>query len=471
MPLKDYTRRDFMKSIGWVSTSLALTGCEGVIEQITPKVPPRKPNIIFIMADDLGYGDLGCYGQKITETPCLDKMAAEGMRFTQHYAGSTVCAPSRCSLMTGLHTGHCQIRGNKEVKPEGQSPMAPGTVTIPTLLKKAGYTSGMFGKWGLGVPGSVSDPMEFFDEFYGYNCQREAHTYYPKHLWHNLQRVELDGKTYSHDLIMAAAKKFITVNKDKPFFCYMPITIPHAAMHAPKALHDKYRKMFPQFENKIGRYTGPEVQNPIAAFSAMVEHLDNGVGEVLELLKNLAIDNNTLVIFTSDNGPHMEGGHDPKFFNSNGPLKGYKRDLYEGGIRVPMIAWWPGTIKAGSLSNHISAFWDILPTFVQLARLDPPEQTDGISMVPTLTAQSKQQQHEYMYWEFYEGGGRQAVRMGNWKALRLNVNKNPDGPVKLYDLVTDLGENNNIAERHPEIVDKAQRIMAQAHTKSAQWSF
>jgi arylsulfatase A-like enzyme len=320
----------------------------------------QKPNIIYILADDLGYGDLSCYGQSKFSTPNIDRLAAEGIRFTQHYAGSTVCAPSRYSLMTGLHTGHAQIRGNREILPEGQAPMEKGTVTISTLLDQAGYATGMFGKWGLGSPGSESDPSRFFDEFYGYNCQREAHTYYPNHLWHNRSKVQLNGKTYSHDLIMNAALDFIHTNKDRPFFCYVPVTIPHASMHAPKELHDKYRYLYPQFESEIGRYSGPEVENPVAAFAAMVEHLDNGVGQIMNLLKELDIDDNTMVMFTSDNGPHREGGHNPDFWDSNGSLRGIKRDLYEGGIRVPLIVRWPDKIKPGSRSDHISAFWDML---------------------------------------------------------------------------------------------------------------
>lgn len=342
--------------------------------------------------------------------------------------------------------------------------MPAGTVTLPTLLKRAGYTCGMFGKWGLGAPGSVSDPMEFFDEFYGYNCQREAHNYYPDHLWHNRRKVELDGKTYSHDLIMDAAKNFIKAHQHQPFFCYIPVTIPHASMHAPKALHEKYRLRFPQFENKIGRYAGPEVQNPVAAFAAMVEHLDNGVGEILTLLKELGIDNNTMVLFTSDNGPHTEGGHDPEFFDSNGPLRGYKRDLYEGGIRMPMLVRWPDKIKAGSVSDHISAFWDVMPTLTELAGIEAPTDIDGISCVPTLLHKGKQRSHPYLYWEFHELGGRQAVRVGKWKAIRLNVRKNPDAPIELYDLSNDPGEEKDIAEKHPELVHKMEVIMKEART-------
>ena len=425
----------------------------------------QKPNIIYILADDLGYGDLSCYGQEKFKTPNIDRLADDGMKFTQHYSGSTVCAPSRCALMTGLHTGHAQIRGNKAAKPEGQAPMKDGTVVIPSLLKKSGYVSGAFGKWGLGAPGSASDPALFFDEFYGYNCQREAHNFYPDHLWHNRKRVELDGKTYSHDLIMKAALDFIRTNKDRPFFCFMPVTIPHAAMHAPKELHDKYRKLYPQFDEKIGRYAGPKVQNPIAAYPAMVEHLDNGVGQVMALLKELGIDDNTLVIFTSDNGPHREGGNDPEFWNSNGPLRGIKRDLYEGGIRAPFIARWPQKIAAGTTSDHISAFWDMLPTFCEMAGVDIPKNIDGISMLPEMLGKT-QREHDYLYWEFVEGGCKQAIRKGRFKAVKLKVFKNPDAPIELYDLENDIGEKNNVAASYPEKVMEMKSLFKEARVDS-----
>jgi len=428
----------------------------------------QKPNIIFILADDLGYGDLSCYGQIKFSTPNIDKLAAEGIRFTQHYAGSTVCAPSRCALMTGLHTGHAQIRGNREIKPEGQAPMKAGTVTISNLLDQAGYATGMFGKWGLGSPGSESDPALFFDEFYGYNCQREAHTYYPNHLWHNRKKVTLDGKTYSHDLIMKAAMEFIQTNKDKPFFCYMPVTIPHAAMHAPKELHDKYRYLYPQFENEIGQYAGTEVENPVAAFAAMVEHLDNGVGQIMSLVKDLGIDDRTIVMFSSDNGPHREGGHDPDFWDSNGNLRGIKRDLYEGGIRVPLIVRWPGKIKPGSTSNHISAFWDMLPTFCEIAEIDTPDKIDGISLLSSLIGK-KQTQHEYLYWEFTEKGGKQAIRKENFKAIKLEVLKDPDAEIMLFDLDSDPGESRNIANQHPQIIDEMRLLFHKARTKSPEF--
>lgn len=432
----------------------------------------KKPNIVYILLDDAGYGDLSCYGQNLFSTPNIDKLAAEGMRFTQHYSGSTVCAPTRCCLMTGMHTGHSVVRGNREVKPEGQAPMPADVVTIPRLLKQAGYTTGAFGKWGLGAPGSPSDPTEHFGTFFGYNCQREAHTYYPGHLWKNREKVILDGKTYSENLIADESLKFVRANQDRPFFLFLPVTIPHAAMHAPEEWVAPFRKKFPQFENKIGKYRGPHVQNPIAAFAGMMTLLDHHVGELMALLKELKLDDNTLVMLTSDNGPHREGGHDPKFFNSNGPLKGHKRDLYEGGIRAPLIARWPGRIQAGSTSDHISAHWDMLPTFCEIAGVDAPK-CDGISMVRELTGQSSQQaKHEFLYWEFYERGGRRAVRFGNWKAVQNNLKRiDQTAGIEIYDLTKDLGEENNVADENPKIVAQARRYFKTAHVPSEFWKF
>ncbi len=288
---------------------------------LTATVRADQPNIIYILLDDAGYGDLSCYGQTKFATPNIDRLATEGMRFTDHYSGSTVCAPTRCSLMTGLHTGHCFVRGNREVKPEGQSPMPADIVTIPRLLKQAGYMTGMFGKWGLGAPGSTSDPVEHFDSFFGYNCQREAHNFYPNHLWKNDQRVPLDGRTYAHDLIVENALEFVRANKKGPFFCYMSVTIPHAAMQVPEDSMTEFRKKFAQFEDVIGKYAGTEVRNPVAGFAGMMTRLDRQVGELLALLKELDIDGNTLVMLSSDNGPHKEGGHQPDFFDSNGALR------------------------------------------------------------------------------------------------------------------------------------------------------
>ena len=427
----------------------------------------EKPNIIYILLDDAGYGDLGCYGQRKFSTPNIDRLATEGMKFTDHYSGSTVCAPTRCSLLTGLHTGHCFVRGNKEVMPEGQSPMPADTITIPRLLQEAGYATGMFGKWGLGAPGSTSDPAKHFHRFYGYNCQREAHTYYPLHLWSDDQKVALDGKTYSHDLIMTEALKFVRTNRERSFFCYMSVTIPHAAMHVPEESTAPFRKTFAEFENKIGKYRGPVVRNPVAAFAGMMTRLDQGVGELLALLQQLGLDDKTLVMLSSDNGPHKEGGHMPDFFDSNGPFRGHKRDLYEGGIRVPLLARWPGTITAGATSDLMSAHWDMLPTFCELANAETPTGLDGISIVPTLLGNDEEQRpHEFLYWEFTERGKSQAARIGKWKGVRVNLKKNPDAAIELYDLATDIAESNDIAGQHPEVVRTLQAVMQEQHTDS-----
>jgi arylsulfatase A-like enzyme len=431
-----------------------------------------KPNIIYIMADDLGYGDLSCFGQTKFKTPNIDRLAAEGITFTDYYSGSTVCAPTRCVLMTGMHTGHAFVRGNREIQPEGQAPMPADIVTLPRLLHKAGYTTGMFGKWGLGAPGSASDPVEHFDTFYGYNCQRQSHTFYPTHLWDNDKKVPLDGETYSADLIADQLLKFVRDNKDRPFFAYVPFTIPHAAMHVPEDDHAPWRKKWPQFDNKIGKYRGPLVTNPIAAFAGMMTRMDRHVGQLMALLEELGIDDNTLVSFTSDNGPHKEGGHDPEFFNSNGPLKGHKRDLYEGGIRVPFVARWPGKIKPGTTSNLPVAMWDVLPTCLEIAGAEAPAETDGISYMPALLGQSKnQKKHKYLYWAFYERGGKQAVRWGKWKGVRNNVGKAPNAPLELYDLTKDIGEENNISKQFPEVVSELDSFMKDAYVASPGWSF
>jgi len=433
----------------------------------------EKPNLIYILLDDAGVNDLSCYGQKKFETPNIDALASGGMKFTQHYSGSTVCAPTRSVLMTGLHTGHTFVRGNRSMKPEGQLPLPEGTETIASVLRDAGYTCGAFGKWGLGPPGSHGDPVhQGFDQFYGYNCQAEAHSYYPDHLWDNLQRVELDGKTYSHDLIMDQAFSFIRENKDRPFFCFLPVTIPHAAMHVPESYSQPFRKKFSQFEDKIGKYRGPTVENPIAAFAGMMTKLDEDVGRLMELLKELGLDENTVVFLSSDNGPHKEGGHDPVFFDSNGPFRGFKRDLYEGGIRAPLIVRWPNKIEPGTTSYLVSAHWDMMPTFCELAGVDSPKPCDGISIVPTLLSNGDQKGHDYLYWEFYEQGGKRAARFdGHWKAVQRNLNKEADPPIEIYSLGCDQGETTDIAAQNPHKVERARQIFKDAHTPSKIWQF
>lgn len=431
-----------------------------------------RPNIVYIMVDDAGYGDFGCYGQTKFATPNIDRLAAEGMRFTQHYSGSTVCAPTRCSLMTGLHTGHCVVRGNKRATPLGQMPVPAEEVFVSEMLRDAGYATGAFGKWGLGPPESEGDPLrQGFDAFYGYNCQRNAHTYYPTWLFDADERVELDGKTYAHDLIMDEALEFIRVHRDGPFFCYVPMTIPHAAMQVPESYMAPFRDAFPEFEDTIGRYANTQTRNPIAAFAGMMTKMDEDVGRIMTLLAELEIDDETVVMFTSDNGPHKEGGHDPKFFDSNGPLTGHKRTLTDGGIRVPLIVRWPGRVEAGTTSAHVSAHWDFMATACEIAGIDAPSVTDGISFVPALLQQGKQRQHDYLYWEFYEQGGKRAVRMGRWKAIQRNLHKNAEAPILLYDITTDIGEQNDVATMHPDVIERVRAIFDEASTPSAIWSF
>lgn len=435
---------------------------------------PQKPNVIYILADDLGYGDIEPYGQKIIKTPYLTAMASEGMLFTQHYAGSTVSAPSRSSLMTGLHTGNTQIRGNKEIAPEGQQPMKENTYTIGKLMKNAGYATGLFGKWGLGYPESPSVPGKMgFDQFYGYNCQREAHSYYPQHLWKNQEMILLEGNqngqrnTYSQELIHQEALQFIRDNKDKPFFAMLTYTLPHAELNLPHdSIYHIYENMFEETPYTKGGYHDSE--KPRASFAAMVSLLDKYVGEVIEELKHLGIDDNTIILFTSDNGPHMEGGADPEFFNSNGPLRGYKRDLYEGGIRVPLIVRYPGHVKGGSKTDHASAFWDVMPTLADLTNTKIPanEVTDGISFLPTLLNKGKQKKHTYLYWEFHEGGGRLALREGEWKMVVLNAKTREKQVVELYNLADDLGETNNLADENPERTKEMFEKMKSLRTES-----
>ena len=436
-----------------------------------PEEQPQKPNVIYILADDLGYGDIEPYGQEIIKTPHLTQMASEGMLFSQHYAGSTVSAPSRGSVMTGLHTGHSQIRGNKEIAPEGQQPMEGDTYTIGKMMKEEGYTTGIFGKWGLGYPESPSIPKKMgFDEFYGYNCQREAHSYYPDHLWKNEERIILEDnlnggrKTYSQELIHQEGLQFIRNNKDKPFFAMLTYSLPHAELNLPHdSIYHIYEDMFEETPYSGGYH---DSEKPRASFAAMVSLLDKYVGEVMQELKDLGIDNNTIVIFTSDNGPHMEGGADPKFFNSNGPLRGFKRDLYEGGIRVPMIVRYPNHVKAGSKTDHISAFWDIMPTLADITNIDMPdnEQTDGISFLPTLLNKGNQKEHEYLYWEFHEGGGRLALLQGDWKMVLLNAKS--EEKVELYNLADDLGETNNLVDHNPEIAKEMYSKLKSIRVKS-----
>lgn len=455
--------------------SSAFLSVQTACKSETPK-DQTPMNVIYILADDLGYGDIGCYGQEKIKTPNIDKLADEGMLFTQHYAGCTVSAPSRGSLMTGLHTGHSQIRGNKEIQPEGQQPMQEGTYTLGTLMKSAGYTTGIFGKWGLGYPGSSSVPSKMgFDEFYGYNCQREAHTYYPEHLWYNddivpLSENENNGrKVYSQDLIHQQAMQFIQANKDKPFFAMLTYTLPHAELNLPHdSLYQMYENAFEEvsYDGSAGYYAS---EKPYASFAAMVSRLDMYVGEVVAQLKDLGLDKNTIIIFTSDNGPHREGGANPDYFKSYGPLKGVKRDVYEGGIRVPMIVWSPAKIKGGVKTDHISAFWDVMPTLAELTNVTLPEKGDGISFLPTLFSTTDQKQHEYLYWEFHEMNGREALRSGNWKLIRQPIVG--ETILELYDLDKDIHEDQNLATLQPDKLNELVLLMDNARTESPLFNF
>ncbi len=475
-----------------ILTLTSIAGCTG--SRASDSDEHRPPNIIYIIADDLGYGDIGAFGGKHIQTPNIDRMAAEGMKFTDHYSGSTVCAPARSVLMTGLHTGHTPIRGNREILPIGQHPLPEGTVTLPGLLREAGYSTGAFGKWGLGGPDSAGLPtQQGFDIFFGFLDQRRAHFYYPEFLFldekgKDLRRVYLEGneviddperrpgsgrpvtaRQYAPDVKHQQALAFIEANSDNPFFLYYPSQIPHASLELPAEHLDPY--LDEDGESSFEEEFIPQnhyVDQPLpkAYYAAMVSYLDRQVGEIMAKLEELEIDDNTLIFFTSDNGSYSEGGYHYTMLESNKPFRGGKRDLYEGGIRVPAIAWWPGVVEAGQSSNHISGFQDMMPTLAELAGLEAPEEIDGISMVPILTSEGNQRQHEYLYWEFHEQGGKQAVRKGDWKAVRLDVRADRYSPIELYNLAEDPGEENDISADHPEIIEEMEQIFKEAHTPS-----
>ncbi len=462
-----------MKRLSVFFVCFALAACESP----APPPPPAPPNIVFILADDLGYGDLGAYGQETIQTPTLDRMAAEGMRFTQFYAGSTVCAPSRSVLMTGKHLGRNDIRGNREIRPMGQTPLPAENVTVAELLQDAGYATGLVGKWGLGSVGSEGHPnRQGFAYFFGYLGQRHAHNYYPEFLFRNEDRVPLEGNvipepkredgsgqaseqvTYSHDVIADEALSFIDRHHEEPFFLYLSLTIPHANNEAGQEGMEV---------PDLGAYAAEDWPAPQKGLAAMITRMDRDIGRLLERLAEHGIDDNTLVVFTSDNGPHAEGGNDPDYFDSNGPLRGKKRDLYEGGIRVPMIAWWPGRVQAGSVSDHIGYFGDVMATAADLAGVPAPDSLDSISFAPTLLGENSQPEHELLYWEFYEQGSRQAVRSGPWKAVRQPMF---DGPIELYNLDNDLGETTDVAAEHPDVAAHMAAAMDAAHTPHPMWT-
>jgi arylsulfatase A-like enzyme len=465
----------------WIAAALAagLFACGGAAPEPEPQAkgeagPP--PNIVLVVADDLGYGDLGSYGQKQIQTPFLDQLAREGLRFTDFYAGSTVCAPSRAALMTGFHTGHTVVRGNREIQPMGQHPLPPDTVTIAEVLKTRGYVTGLIGKWGLGGPDSTGEPnRQGFDYFCGYLCQRHAHNSYPEFLFRNEKRIYLanvlpepkreDGAgvsiqkyEYSGDILAHEAADFIDRTAGQPFFLAFTPTIPHANNEGGKDGMEV---------PDLGVYGGKNWPARQKQHAAMISRLDANVGRLMRTLGQKGVAENTLLLFTSDNGPHGEGGNDPELNDSNGPLRGIKRDLYEGGIRVPLIAVWPGHTPAGQTSDYAGAFWDLLPTFAEMAGADAPAETDGISMVPVLTGRAAEQpRHEFLYWEFHEGSGsKQAVRMGQWKGVKLS----PAGPLELYDLSADPGEAHDVAAEHPDVVQKIEEYLKAVRTESEFW--
>ncbi len=478
-----------------------------------PAIGKERPNIIYILADDLGYSEIGPYGQKLIETPNLDMLARNGMRFTQHYCGSPVSAPSRCVLLTGQHTGHSFVRGNHEwgergevwnfakavndPNLEGQYPLPDSVRTLPEYLKTAGYRTGLVGKWGLGAPNSEGLPnRQGFDYFFGYVCQRQAHTYYPKHLWRNEEKVWLDNelivpgtkldpgadpldpasykkfsqKENTAELFVKEATGFIEKSGDEPFFLYFASTLPHLALQAPREWVEKYVKKFGDEKPYTGQEGYFPARYPHATYAAMVSYLDYQVGEIIKKLKETGEYENTLIIFSSDNGYAYNAGCDPAWFNSFAPFvttlgwgKGY---VHEGGIRVPMIAAWPGHIKPGTTSDHISVFYDVLPTLCEVAGIKKPADTDGLSFLPELLGKKKQPQHEYLYWEFPEYQGQQAVRMGPWKAMRLNMQKG-NTEIQLFNLETDSREQLDVAQQHPDLVNRALEIMAKEHRRSA----
>ena len=448
-----------------------MCGLAGASRQ-TQAAQPAPPNIVIIQADDLGYGDLSAYGQSRFQTPSLDRLARDGMRFTNYYAGSTVCAPSRGALMTGLHTGHAWIRGNGEISLRDEDR------TVAMALRDAGYRTAVIGKWGLGGPGQPGQPdRKGFEYSFGFLDHRHAHRQFTDHLFRNAQRVEVDLEhDYVNDLFTREAASFIERDDRRPFFLYLNYTVPHAELRVPEDALEPFKGRFPEkpFVNAAAdaKPTGPDGPSlgyrsqptPHAAFAAMITRMDRDIGRLVDLVKARGLDRRTLVAFISDNGPHQEGGGEPEFFKSSGGLRGIKRDLYEGGIRVPMIASWPGTIPAGRVSNYAAAHWDIFPTLAEFAGVRPPPSLDGVSIAAVLRG-GTQPPHAFMYWEFHERGFQQAVRMGDWKAVRLAKGQ----PLELYNLAADPAEATNVASKQPGYVARIEGYLATARTESPNW--
>lgn len=448
------TKYLFVALIGFVALSCSQTATD---------LDPQKPNIIFIMADDLGYADLACYGQEIIQTPNIDSLAAQGLSFTNCYSGSAVCAPARSVLMTGRHTGHTTVRGNFGIGGvtglgggEGRVPLLENDTTIAQILQNAGYVTAMVGKWGLGEPNTSGEPnRKGFDEFYGFLNQRRAHTYYPEYIWRDTTRVELPGNKngqkneYTHDLFADYAIDFIQRNANNPFFLYLPFCVPHGDYEVPD--HGIYA------EEKWGE--------DLKAYAAMVSRLDNTVGRIMSALEAAGIDDNTYIFFTSDNGA-TNIIDEWQMFKSNAPFRGEKRDAYEGGIRVPMIVRYPGKIKPGQKSNLAWYFADVMPTLAEIANVPAPANIDGVSVLPTIMGNEQDLSERYLYWEFYQKEGWRAVRFGNWKAIQQGMNKEIRQAIELYDLSQDIGETTNIADQHPEIIEKVEAMFEESHTPS-----
>lgn len=478
-----------MRTLSSLLLGLALLGPASRAQEDGP------PNVVLILADDLGWGELGCYGQALIQTPRIDSLAADGMRFTRFYSGSPVCAPSRCVLLTGLHTGHAIVRNNWENggwgpdEPEGQFPLPAGTPQLGSLLSRAGFATGAFGKWGLGGPGTSGAPEnQGFDHFLGYLCQRKAHNYYPTHLWHNGEKLELEGNAwfsahqrieaplesedayyerfaaaqYAPELMLEGALAFLRENAERPFFLYYPSPIPHVALQVPREDLEAYPAEWDS-EPYLGQRSYLPHPSPRRAYAAMVSHLDREVGAILDELERLGLSENTVVLFTSDNGPTFNGGSDSAFFDSAPGMRGLKVDVYEGGIRVPLLARWPGRIAAGSTSEHLSGFQDVLPTLLELAGEPAVEGLDGISLAPTLLGAGVQERHELLYWEL---GGQQAVRFGDWKAVRRNLRRG-DTALELYDLANDPLESRDLAQERPRVAARAAALLEAARTPSA----
>lgn len=472
--------------IVWISTWAAVSADENM--------PPRPPNIIYILADDLGYGELGCYGQEKIQTPNIDDLARRGMRFTQHYSGSPVCASSRCVLMTGKHTGHAYVRNNTEKggwgpdEPEGQTPLADAEITIAELLKEKGYQAAAIGKWGLGGPGSEGHPnFQGFDLFYGYLCQRVAHNYYPTHLWHNHdvdilgndyfrahQRLQeppesdegwkkYSGEVYSTDRMIEQALMFINKNKKKPFFLYYATIVPHAAIQVPDESLEQYKGKF-EDQPYLGDKGYTPHPYPRAGYAAMITRMDRNVGRIVKTVRDLGLEDDTLIMFSSDNGPTFNGGVDAQYFNSAGTLRGLKGSLFEGGIRVPMIATWPTRIKPSTKTDLVSGFQDVLPTVCEVAQCEPPHGIDGLSFVPTLFSKDgDQDKHEFLYWELKN---QQALRCGDWKLYR-RTNKQGKITNRLFNLADDIAEENDLSKSNRTQLEKLLEIARRGRTKSS----